>query len=813
MFLLPCRLVAFLTVLTGLAAFIQPGSAASFFEQVFSLKGGNWAGDAFTEGGLDAGLDGDRDALVASADQFLGYPGKVSLSVFLEEDCTRAPFVEIEIGFRTNSMQSAGGVITWDGKPLVTCHPQGPIESLKTKKVLIQTMDFSFSMGTHLLEITALGDAGSTTDLFELDALVIRRVGELHLPPELGRNWLIVCGESMSVPERQNINRLKTDLSTLLAFDVPIVPATGITPEMQSEADLIVVGQYSGNSFLKTILDAHHITSPFASDPGFIQEQGYFTAVYPNEKAVGRKVWIGAGWQSLGAVYAVSHLRTHFQADGGRLYLDVENSPLSLVRFENYFRPDIEERAVYYNIAYGISFGSLTPDNWTDSQWEYWVDQLVCSQMTHLYFFLWGDSEVYFPPSPFCNTDRNRILHERLQRMIGYAHLRGLKVTYLFSATLVPKDIFNAHRNLLKATIPYVTYGFPVLCQSVPNSFSFNGTTWNGARDFMIDVYENQIEWFKDADEFQIWFYDPGGCFCGSDHYDCRNHQAERLMEQVSTFDAIIQQKNPAAKITVMMWPVWVLEPEYQVYYRQQFLDLLKASYASRMDRITVADSVEHGDTSLNQASSRGFRLNGFVFQTNVETGYPFLLPLLKYLKSSSATGASRGVKALYCMRIEEGSKFPNTYFASRFFWDKDAAESLPVLEYAQWIANSNKQAAVQLKQALLLLDTFTTDGSAAQDMQAKGTQIRQLVENSLSLLPAARQNELEWLLITARAMEILGQAVENKANSALQNTLRTQFTNLMLGSPSFISFAPWASSKFNQFVGWLDSGWWAIHF
>lgn len=183
---------------------------------------------------------------MASADQFLGYPGKVSLSVFLEEDCTRAPFVEIEIGFRTNSMQSAGGVITWDGKPLVTCHPQGPIESLRTKKILVQTMDFSFSMGTHLLEITALGDAGSTTDLFELDALVIRRVGELHLPPELGRNWLIVCGESMSVPERQNINRLKTDLSTLLAFDVPIVSATGITPEMQSEADLIVVGQYSG---------------------------------------------------------------------------------------------------------------------------------------------------------------------------------------------------------------------------------------------------------------------------------------------------------------------------------------------------------------------------------------------------------------------------------------------------------------------------------------------------------------------------------------------------------------------------------------
>lgn len=802
-----------LAVLACLVGSPRSVSGASLVEQIISFEGANWVGDAFTEGGLDAGLEGDRDALVASADQFLGYPQKASFSVLLAEDYSRSPYVEVEVGFRTNSMQSSGGIIYWDGKPLLSCHPQTSIEALKTKKTLIKPIDFSLSRGTHLLEIMALGEAGNTTDLFELDALAIRRIGESHPPPEPERSWLIVSGEQMSVPEQNNLLKLQADLQTLLSADVPIVPATGVTAEMQSSHDLIVVGQYSGNSFLKSILDAHSITNPFAADPQFIKDQGYFIAVYPNEKSNGRKVWLGSGWGALGAVYATSHMRTHFQAEEGLLYLDVEKSPFSQVRLENYFRPDLEERAVYYNIAYGISFGSLTPDNWTDQEWEYWIDRLICSQLTHLYFFLWGDSEVYFPPSRICNTDRNRILHERLRRMIGYAHQRGLKVVYMFSATLVPKDIFDTNRNLLKATIPYVTYGFPVLCQSVLDSFSFNGTTWNGAKDLMIDVYGNELEWFKEADEFHIWFYDPGGCFCGTNHYDCRGNQAERMMEQVNEFDTIILQKNPNAKISVSMWPVWVLEPEYQVYYRDRFLDQLKTAFLPNMGRITVADSVEHSNTCLNEARPRGFRLNGFVFQTNVETGYPFLLPLLEYLKNCASLGASRGVKALHCMRIEEGSKFPNTFFASRFFWDKDTAESSPAQEYAQWVANSNRQAADLLRQALLLLETFTTDGSASQDLHAKGTQIRQAVESALNLLPAYKQNELEWLLTTAKAMEIFGQAVENISNSTLQNTLRTQFANLMLNSPSFKSFAPWASSKFGQIVGWLNSGWWVAHF
>jgi hypothetical protein len=809
-FFFGCQRFAFLTI----ALFFLPVSIAFSAEgELFPLQGANWSGDVFTQGGIDSGLEGDSDALVVSADGYLGYPSHTSMVLTLQEDYSRAPFVEIEVGYRANSAQAPIGTLLWDGREVLACHPNQPEEGLLTKTARLSTTGFSFSKGSHILEIGTQGSSSNPTDLFEVDAIRIRRIGLFHTPHQRVQAIMLVTGEDLTTAEWENINKLKTDLSSMVFGEVKLVPADELTAEEKTSSDLIVVGQYSSNSLLRVILDGQGLSAPFASDPDFVQEQGYLTAVYPNLFAPGKKVWVSAGWGELGSVYGVSHLRTHFQSTDSQLYLDAEGSPSSSAEIEKIFRPDLAERAVYYNIAYGISFGSLTPDNWTDVEWEQCVDRLVCAQLTHLYFFLWGDSEVYFPPSTVCNTERNRILHERLRRMIQYAHQRGMKVTYLFSATIVPSDIFAANKNLIKATIVYVNHGFPIVCQSVPGTFSFGQSSWNGVKDFMVDIYENELEWFKEADEFQIWFYDPGGCFCGIDHHDCRGHQAERMMEQVTTFEEIILAKNPSAKMAISLWPVWALESEYGVNYRNTFLDSLKSHFASRMDRISVVDSVDHADSALIQARARGFRLDGFVFQTNVETGYPFLLPLLKYLKNEATYGASRGVSALYCMRIEEGSKFPNTYFASRYFWNKNTTESSAVRDYAQWVANTHKQAADELFQALTLLDTFTTDGASSQDLETKGTLIRQHTENALALLPYGKQQELEWLLTTSKAMEILGKAVEHPGDAALQNTLRTQFSALMLNSTAFGKFAPWASSKFSTFVQWLSSGWWSARF
>lgn len=331
--------------------------------------------------------------------------------------------------------------------------------------------------------------------------------------------------------------------------------------------------------------------------------------------------------------------------------------------------------------------------------------------------------------------------------------------------------------------------------------------------DLMTDAWGNQIEMFKDADEFQIWFYDPGGCMCDTSRYNCKGLQAERLMEQVDTFTQIIWTKNPAATISVSAWPIWALESEYGIRYRESFLDQLKTFFSIDFDRITVADSVDHGDSVLIQAGQRGFRLNGFVFPTNVETGYPFVIPMLDYLKSAVNLGKTRQVDAMYCMRIEEGSKFPNTFFASRYFWDDTLSRDEVARQYARWVANTNPEAAEKLFQAFILLDTFVDDGSAVQDHEAKGAQIRDLVESALTLLSAEKQDELEWLLTTARAMAILGEAVEHKDDAQRMQTLRTQFSSLMYASAAFEDFAPYAGSRFSDFVNWLDQGWASIHF
>lgn len=788
-------------------------SQADLEGEILSLLGANWLGDLYTEGGLDAGLPGDADTLVASADGFAGYPQKASLIVNLTLDYSRSVLVELTVGYRTNSMQTRVGTLLWDGQPILTCNAYAPTEQLQVKKVLLTTLDFSFAQGPHRLEIQAKDDPANDWDLFEVDAIGIHLIGCWHEPIQIQHDWIIVCGEDASTAETENILKLKSELSALISGNVGIASADILTATQETQSNLIVVGQYGSNSRAKQILDQHLLSDPFSADPSFVQEQGYVVSVYPDELAAGKKVYLASGWGQIGSVYAISHLRTHLQASNGELYLDVESSPSDWSSHEELFRPDLAERAIYYNIAYGISYGALTPDNWTDAQWRYWIDQLVCAQLTHVYFFLWGDLEVYFPPSNICRTERNRILHERLQNMIEYAHLRGLKVTYLFSPSIVPKDIFEANKDLIKATINYVDHGYPVVCQAVPDTFSFGTYSWAGVMDFMIDVYENEIEWFKEADEFHLWFYDPGGCFCDSSHYDCRGHQAERLMEQVETFVPIIWNKNPEARIGISTWPIWVLEPEYGVSYRGAFLDALKTWFLSDMDRVTVVDANDHPDTCLIAARARGFRLNGFVYQTNVETGYPFLIPMLDYLESHARISLVREVDALYAMRIEEGSKFPNTYFASRYFWNRGLTQNEVVNSYSRWVANSDLLAANELLQALLLLDSFSNDGSAGQDLEAKGAEIRQRVEGALQRLDLAKQNQLEWLLTTAKAMEILGEAVEHQNDPQRVEQLRNQFVALMQGSEAFQGFAPVASWKFDEILPWLDRGWWAGRF
>jgi hypothetical protein len=796
------RVAALLLIATLFGSF-----AHAQHEQVLGLAGANWTGDASTQGGLDDGLAGDKDTMTVSADGVLGFPASVSLAVNLTRDYSRNLQVAIWIGYRSNTQQAKVGTILWDGKPLSSCYGYGALEQLLTRKIIVNTSDFNFSPGSHTVTIQATNDVANDADFLEVDAIKIAPVGPYHGDdPHPAVNWLVVTGGETSTAESDNVAKLVSEISALSATPVSLVTVSQLTAQQRANYNLILVGRYATNTLAKQVLNAQGISDPFAADADFIKQQGYVAGVYPNGVTPGLKVILAIGWNELGSAYAVSHLRTHLQYANGLPYLDLEGTPQSFTKYEVVRKPNLEERGIYYNIAYGISYGALTPDNWNEAQWQYWIDKQVCAQLTHVYFFLWGSVELYTPKSPLSNTLRNRVLHQNLIKMIDYAHRRGLKVAYQFSPTHIPTDI---HHNIVTA-VPnaagvYPTYNDSFLCTGETGQLASGQYTWNGSLEVMKDLYGNEMEQFKKVDQFILWFYDPGGCLCDATRHNCKGLQAERLMQQVDAFSQLALQKNPNAKFTIVGWPIWTLEPSLGISYRNALLSSLKTYFASSMDRVSWLDSVQPSNSTLIEAQAQGFRLNSFVYPTNIETGYPFLIPMLDFLKAQMAASKARQVSAIHCMRIEEGGKFPNTFISAQFFWNLDLSKEEAVRQYSRWIANTNSDAADKIYQALMLLDTFMANGTASQNHETKGAQIQSLIESALQSLSTAKQQELEWLLTTSRAVALLGKAVEN---SSQVSALATQYVALLNASPSFKPCAAVGASVFPTYVTWIATGW-----
>jgi len=632
------------------------------------------------------------------------------------------------------------------------------------------------------------------------------------------RDWLIVTGDDEASSVGANVAKLQSDLARISSGVVRTTTVLKLTAEDRSRCNLMLVGEVGRNTLARQVLDAHGRSDLPAQPAGpvwaaaqggaFVQEQGYVVDVYPNEFGAGRKTIAAVGWHPLGAIFAISHLRTRMLSERGRLYLDAEGSATSSHRLQITERPSIEERAVYWYVAYNLSYGQLTPDNWQERDWEYWVDKAVCAQFTQIAFCLWGGSEYYFPGSPACFTEKVRRTHECLRHMIAYAHSRGLKVTCLLSPTFIPTDIVDANGKRLPFLRASGHYGehLKTICQAEPGTIVMGDRTWKGSMALILDVMDRELDWFLECDTFQIWFYDPGGCYCGSDRYNCKGLQDKRLMEQVAAMVDLIGRRNPAATIEVSLWPMWLLETkEYLGWpFRAPFLDELKSKYP----KVTCTDVVGHPNTGLDAARDKGFRTNGFFYTTNPETGYVFVNPMFSCLNYLAASARNSRTSAAYVYRHEEGAKFPNTFFASRYLWNLSSTTDDVLRQYVNWIANTSPDAAGKLQQAFLLLDAFTCEGTSGRDHAATGAQISRLVEGALARLPAWRRAELEWLRTTARAMAILGKGVENRQDAAALATFRKEFCRLMEASPAFAGFAPYADAKYQQFVDWLAKGW-----
>ena len=321
--------------------------------------------------------------------------------------------------------------------------------------------------------------------------------------------------------------------------------------------------------------------SAFAALSGFQRDKSYLIEA----ESPGRLLVSAA--TAMGAIYGISDLETRLRAKGGgvRLAFPEWKEGGGRRRFE---KPAIASRGEYLNIGYNLP--GITPHEWDDSRWHWYIDRLLLARLNRWYFFLWIDSQSMFPGSTLSRQPGNLRLHEGVREAIRYAHKRGIKVTFMITPTMLPHDIWKTHPEW-KADIDYARNGFACACPNAPGS-------WGQ----MKAVWQAEMDWFREADAVHVWFYDPGGCWCEKN--GCRRHQAESLARQVREFGAMFRQANPGADVEYNLWPVLLWEQEMKVKVREDLANHVRAEAAKHPRPVTAVGTPDGWPAPIPDSSA-----------------------------------------------------------------------------------------------------------------------------------------------------------------------------------------------------------------
>ncbi len=490
-----------------------------------------------------------------------------------------------------------------------------------------------------------------------------------------------------------------------------------------------------------------------------------------------------------GLIYAMAHLE--------RGVVDAPTPAIALESSKMVEKPKLEERGIYINIGYGLSCGPLTVDNWDEARWERFIDDLVLSRATFWSWYLWTEIEHLYPGQTPEYAEKNARVHRMLRHAIDYSQRRGLRAVFLYTPTNIPADMVAAHPDW-KTTLEYVNHGG--ICSRVPQAY-----------EAAKAVHRHQTEYFADANEFDIAFYDCGGCMC----LECRKGdvQLEQLLKQIQDFSAITWEVNPDARFGFWTWAVWRYERIHEYSLRNRLIPQAAAILKGKENRVVVIDSF-HGDVGsvpyFEEARKHGFRTSNFVYQTNIEDGQVFVLPLMAFQQQWAARAQKAGLDESFLMTMEVGAKYPTAHFGAEVFWDADLTPDRMAGRYALQITG-HPEAARLLQQGLMALERLSYYGAAGlDDYLTEAATARTCILDAVAMLPPERQADLRWLVTTARAYDLIYRAVEprSKGDSAKLEALFHEMKSLTLEDPQFATFGERLTPEiFGQFIGWFGNG------
>lgn len=514
------------------------------------------------------------------------------------------------------------------------------------------------------------------------------------------------------------------------------------------------------------------------------REQAYAIALV---KENGRDVILAGGFTELGTVYAVSELEIRLRLrDNGQVYLDFPEWTDESSAKEIFDFPAIEERGEYMNIGYNIP--GITPHEWGPQRWQAYIDKLILAKLNRFYFYIWIDTYSINPASELSQRPLTQSIHENLKAMIAYARGRGLEVVYMFCPTFFPKDLWSASP-AIHAEITYVDHGFPAVCPNAP-----------GAWDLMLANARSEFPWFAEADAIQIWFYDPGGCWCEKN--GCAADQPGSIAKQFKTFGSLFREYNPKARLEYNLWPVWVWEDIKKLKYRDDISARIEESFSGEIADITAVGGDNGGISFPVREKAMGFRSATFLFGTNPESGYSFLIPHLRWTPALIKEAKAADLNSAFGHRLEAWTRYPATFFMGESLWDPDSVPHETVRRWAAWQC-ARSDLGGQLAGAIDLLEKYTDDAPTAE----LGNRMSQIIQSLWPELPAAAKEDLEYFPAMFDCFRIIGDSLttEDPAQLAL---FATQFTEALRQSPTFAPLEGQGSQLFTRYRELLKPGW-----
>ena len=197
-----------------------------------------------------------------------------------------------------------------------------------------------------------------------------------------------------------------------------------------------------------------------------------------------------------------------------------------------------------------------------------------------------------------------------------------------------------------------------------------------------------------------------------------------------------------------------------------------------------------------------GFRTSAFLFGTNPETGYFFLLPNLRVCRRWIRESLRHGLHGAYGHRLEARTRYPGTFFMAQLMWNLEASDETVVRKYCDW-QTADAQAGIALAEAVLLLERFTYLGADGEI----GARMAELTNRALRGMPQAFWEDLEYFPAMMEALAVIGGSVGVEDNTA-RKELERDFADA-LGKSSL--FAPWQEQGawlFAKYRGFLEKGW-----